>query len=242
MAQLIADRRDIDFNLYELFNIQDLCNHENFKKFDKKAFNLILAEARNFAVKEMLAVYRDGDEIGVQFENGRVKVPESFHRVHKLYCENQWTAPASDQKFGGQGLPHTIAGAIKEYMMGANWPLYAYGSMGVRTGKIIRLFGTREQKNTYVKKLYTGVWGGTMLFTEPGAGTDVGALTTTAVKNPDGTYSLTGNKIFITNGDHDLCENIIHPVLARIKGDPPGTKGISIFIVPKFMVRSDGTP
>jgi len=125
-------------------------------------------------------------------------------------------------------------------MMAANWPLYSYASMGSGTARMIQLYGTEPQKSTYLEKLYTGQWGGTMLLTEPEAGTDVGALTTTAVKNEDGTYALTGNKIFITNGEHDLAENIIHPVLARVEGDPPGTKGISIFIVPKFLVEEDG--
>ncbi|MFH1154754.1 MAG: acyl-CoA dehydrogenase [Pseudomonadota bacterium] len=242
MAQIIADQRDMEFNLYELFNVETLCCHEKFRAFDKTAFNLILSEARAFALNEMLGVYCDGDEKGVCYENGKVTVPESFHKVHRRYCDNQWNAPASDRAFGGQGLPHLIAGAVKEYMMGANWPIYAYGSMGVGTGRIIELFGTQEQKETYVRKLYTGQWGGTMLHTEPEAGTDVGALTTTAVRNGDGTYLLTGNKIYITNGDHDLCENIIHPVLARVKGDPPGTRGLSIFIVPKFLIRPDGSP
>ncbi|NOX34886.1 MAG: acyl-CoA dehydrogenase [Deltaproteobacteria bacterium] len=239
MVQIIADRRDVDFNLYEIFNAQELCDHKKFKEFNQKTFNMIVKEARNFAIKEMLAVYKDGDEIGVNFEDGTVKVPDSFHRVHKLFCENEWTAPASNPEFGGQGLPYMVAGAIKEYMMGANWPLYAYASMGVGTGRMIETFGTKGQIETYLNKLYTGKWGGTMLLTESDAGTDLGALTTTAVKNFDGTYSLTGNKIFITNGEHDLCENIIHPVLARIKGDPEGTKGISIFIVPKFLVNPD---
>ena len=112
---------------------------------------------------------------------------------------------------------------------------------GNGTAEMIQKYGTEEQKAKYVKRLVFGEWGGTMLLTEANAGTDVGALTTTAVKNEDGTYSLTGNKIFITNGEHDLCENIIHPVLARIEGDPAGTKGISIFIVPKYFVNEDGS-
>ncbi len=241
MAQVIADRRDIDFNLYEMFGLEEFCKHEKFSAFNKKAFDLILNEARAFAVKELLPTYSDGDKIGVHFENGTVKVPESFHRAHQLYVENEWAAPAANPEFGGQGLPHMLGGAIKEYMMGGNWPLYSYGSMGVGTGRMIELYGTEEQKRLYLKKLYTGEWGGTMLLTEPGAGTDVGSLLTSAVKNCDGTYSITGNKIFITNGEHDLTPNIIHPVLARIEGDAPGTKGISIFIVPKFFVNPDGS-
>ena len=242
MAQLIADRRDIDFVLYELLDIENLTQADLFKEFNRKTFDLILNEGRRFAIKEMLPTYEEGDRIGVRFEgNGVVKVPESFHRVHQLYLESEWTAPAMDTEYGGQGLPHSLAVAVEEYLLGANWAISSYGSMGVGTGYMIENYGTEEQKKTYLKNLYTGKWGGTMLLTESDAGSDVGALTTTAARNPDGTYSLTGNKIFITNGEHDLVDNIIHPVLARIEGDPIGTKGISIFIVPKFLVNPDGS-
>ena len=241
MPQFIADLRDIEFNLYEIFDLISLCRHDRFKHFNRTAFKLILAEARDFAVKEMLSAYPDGDRQGVCFHDGQVRVPESFHRVHRQYCDNQWNAPASAPAYGGQGLPRLMAAAIREYMMGANWPIYAYGSMGVGTGSMIRRFGSEEQKATYVRKLYTGRWGGTMLHTEPGAGTDLGALATRAVPNGDGSFSLTGQKMFITNGDHDLCDNIIHLVLARVEGDPKGTRGLSMFIVPKFMVGPEGS-
>jgi alkylation response protein AidB-like acyl-CoA dehydrogenase len=134
-----------------------------------------------------------------------------------------------------------VSAAVAEYFMGASWALFSYAAMGNGTAEMIQLYGTEEQKKTYVERLVSGEWGGTMLLTEANAGTDVGALTTSAVKNADGTYTLSGNKIFITNGEHDLCENIIHPVLARIEGDPLGTKGISIFIVPKYFVNADGS-
>ena len=242
MAQQIADRRDIDFVLHELLEIEKLTETEKFGEFNRKAFDLILNEARRFAIKEMLPTYEEGDRIGVRYEgNGTVKVPESFHRVHKLYLESEWTAPAMNPEYGGQGLPHSLAVAADEYLMGANWAISAYGSMGAGTGYMIENYGTEDQKKTYLKKLYTGEWGGTMLLTESEAGSDVGNLSTTAVRNPDGTFSLTGNKIFITNGEHDLVDNIIHPVLARIEGDPAGTKGISIFIVPKYFVNEDGS-
>jgi alkylation response protein AidB-like acyl-CoA dehydrogenase len=242
MTQFIADTRDVAFNLHELFTVEHLFRHERFSGITRDACDLILAEAREFALREMLAVYQDGDEQGVRFDNGRVTVPESFRRVFRRYCDNQWNAPASGREFGGQGLPSLVAGAVREYMMGANWPIYAYGSMGVGTGRMIESFGSEDQKRTYVRNLYTGRWGGTMLHTEPEAGTDVGALTTTATRNPDGTFLLVGAKIYITNGEHDLCDNIIHPVLARVQGDPPGTRGLSIFIVPKYRIRPDGSP
>jgi alkylation response protein AidB-like acyl-CoA dehydrogenase len=241
MAQQLADRRDVDFNLYEMFDVEAMCKLAPYEDLNKKILNLIVTEARSFAIKEMLPAYVDGDRIGPRFDGGDVRMPESFKRVYDLGCENQWTAPSAPIEYGGQGLPHIIAAAIREYLMAANWPLSSFLSMGNGTARMIALYGTDEQKATYLTNLYTAKWGGTMLLTEPEAGTDLGALTTTAVRNPDGTFHLTGNKIFITNGEHDLAENIIHPVLARIEGDPAGTKGISIFIVPKYLVNPDGS-
>lgn len=241
MAQVIADRRDLDFVLYDQLKTDELTKLERYKGFNKKTFDMIITEARNFAVKELLPANAEGDREGLRFEDGQVKVPECFHRAYKLLQEGEWTSLTEDLDWGGQGLPANIALAVGEYLYGSNWALTNYGGMGHGTGKMIELFGTRKQKEMYLEKLYTAEWGGTMLLTESQAGSDVGALTTTAVKNPDGTYTISGNKIFITNGDHDLTDNIIHPVLARIEGDPAGSRGISIFIVPKIWVNEDGS-
>ena len=138
-------------------------------------------------------------------------------------------------------MPQTAALASADYFNGANYGFMMYPGLTHGAGKLVESFGTEKQKNLFLKNLYTGKWTGTMLLTEPEAGSDVGALTTRAVKNPDGTYSITGNKIFISSGEHDLVENIIHPVLARIDGAPEGTKGISLFLVPKIRVNDDGT-
>jgi alkylation response protein AidB-like acyl-CoA dehydrogenase len=240
MAQVIADRRDIDFVLYEQLKIDELTALDEYKSFNKKTFDMIITEAKNFAVKEMLPTNAEGDKQGLAFENGQVKVPQCFQRAFELLVEGEWTSLTEDPEWGGQGLPTNIAQAVGEYLFGGNWAVMNYAGMGHGTGKMIEIFGTQKQKDIFLKKLYTAEWGGTMLLTEPQAGSDVGALTTTAVRNADGTYSITGNKIFITNGEHDLTENIIHPVLARIEGDPAGTKGISIFIVPKIWVNEDG--
>jgi alkylation response protein AidB-like acyl-CoA dehydrogenase len=241
MAQVIADRRDLDFVLYEQLRVDELTKLDQYKVFNKKTFDMIITEARNFAVKELLPANAEGDKEGLRFENGQVKVPECFHRAYKLLLEGEWTSLTEDPDWGGQGLPSNIALAVGEYLYGSNWALTNYGGMGHGTGKMIEIFGTQLQKEMFLEKLYTARWGGTMLLTEAQAGSDVGALTTTAVKNPDGTYSISGNKVFITNGEHNLTENIIHPVLARIEGDPPGAKGISIFIVPKIWVNEDGS-
>jgi hypothetical protein len=241
MAQEISDRRDMDFVLYEQLEVEELIKHEKFSGFNRKTLDLILSEARNLAIKELLPINAAGDREGCRFENGVVKVPESFHRAFKLYREGEWIAMMDDPEVGGQGLPLTVSLAIAEYFNGANCAFGMYPGLCHGAGKLIESFGTDHQKQLFLKNMYSGKWGGSMLLTEPQAGSDVGALSTSAVRNPDGTYSISGNKIFITGGEQNLTENIIHPVLARIEGAPAGTRGISLFIVPKIWVNDDGT-
>jgi alkylation response protein AidB-like acyl-CoA dehydrogenase len=241
MAQLITDRRDIDFVLYEQFNVEELTKHEKYADFNKKTFDLIISEARNLAIKEILPTFAEGDREGVRLEKGQVKVPACYHRAYRLFREGEWTAMVADPDLGGQGLPYCVSQAAAEYLVGANYAFTLYGVVGHAAGELVEHFGSEKQKKLFLKKMYTGQWSGTMQLTEPQAGSDVAALTTSAVKNPDGTYSITGNKIFITAGDQDLTENIIHPVLARIEGAPKGTKGISLFLIPKIRVDEDGS-
>ena len=241
MAQQIADRRDIDFVLYEQLEIEKLTRKGRYSDMNRKMFDMILTEARNFAIKEILPLNEEGDRQGLDFENNQVKVPESFHRAYKLMREGEWIAMTEDPEVGGQGMPHSIAQAAAEYIVGADFSFSAFGYATHGAAKMIEIFGTEEQKALYLAKMYSGQWTGTMVLTEAEAGSDVGNLSTTAVKNDDGTYSITGNKIFITAGEHDLAENIVHPVLARIEGAPAGTRGISLFIVPKIWVNADGS-
>ncbi len=241
MAQYIADRRDVDFVLHEQLQVDKLSKHEKFADFNKKTVDLIVSEARNMAIKEILPLQEIGDSEGVLFENGKVIVPEAFHKAYGLIQEGEWVAMTEDVEWGGQGMPRTVALAAADYLVGSNFAFMMYAGLTHGAGKLVERFGTDQQKNLFLKKLYSGEWCGTMLLTEPDAGSDVGALTTTAVKNDDGTYSITGNKIFISGGEHDLTENIIHPVLARIEGAPAGTKGISLFLVPKIWVNDDGS-
>lgn len=241
MALKIADQRDIDFVLYEQLKVDTFTKSDKYREFNKKMFEMVVKEAKNLAVKEIFPTYTECDKVGVIFENGQVKVPECLRKPHKLLVEGEWSALTEDPEYGGQGLPYTIAQAAMEYITAGNYVLTTYPILSHGAGKMIDLFGTKEQKDLFLEKLYTGVWAGTMLLTEPGAGSDVGALTTSAKKLSDGTYEITGSKIFITNGDQNLTENIIHPVLARIEGAPAGTKGISLFIVPKIWVNEDGT-
>ena len=241
MAQQLVDRRDQDFVIWEQMNCEKILNYEKYREFNKKTCTLIISEARALAIKELLPLMGEGDTEGVRYEDGTVKVPQSFHRVYQILKEGEWNNLSVPAEMGGQGAPAFLGAATAEYFMGANWPLFCYASMGNGTANMIQLYGTQQQKDTYVKKLISAEWGGTMLLTESEAGSDVGALSTTAIKDADGSYTLNGNKIFITNGEHDLAENIIHPVLARIEGDPAGTKGISLFLVPKYFVQNDGS-
>ena len=241
MAQLLADKRDQDFVIWEQMGGEAFLQSGPYSSYDRKMCDMILTEARTLAVKEVLPTLAQGDREGLHFENGVVQVPECFHRPFELILEGGWNNLGVAEEMGGQGAPLFIAAAAAEYFYSANWALYVYSVMGNGTAELIFKYGTPDQKAMYVKNLTSAKWGGTMLLTEPEAGSDVGALTTVAVKQEDGSYLLTGNKIFITNGEHDLFENIIHPVLARIEGDPPGTRGISLFIVPKFFINADGS-
>ncbi|MCG8619987.1 MAG: acyl-CoA dehydrogenase [Desulfobacterales bacterium] len=241
MAQQIADRRDVDFVLHEQLNVASLSKYEQFEDFNKKTIDMVVSEARNLAVKELLPYLKEADEEGCTFENGKVSVPKAFHRAYELFAEGEWIAMCDDPDWGGQGMPAPVALAANNYFNGANYPFMLHNILAHGAGKLVEEFGTDKQKELYLKKMYTGVWGGSMLLTEPEAGSDVGALTTKAVPNDDGTYTITGNKIFISSGENDLVENIIHPVLARIEGAPAGTAGISLFLVPKIWVNEDGS-
>ncbi|MDJ0668140.1 MAG: acyl-CoA dehydrogenase [Desulfobacterales bacterium] len=241
MAQLIADRHDVDFVLHEQFKVEDLCQHTRYRDFDRPTVDLIVDEGRNLALKEILPTFVPGDREGIIFDGGQVKLPACFYRAYRLYRQGEWIAMAAAPEFGGQGLPCLVAQAVADYQLGANSAFMLFGWGGFGAGEMIETFGSAAQRRLFLSKMYAGQWGGTMVLTESEAGSDVGALTTTARPLPDGSYAITGNKIFITNGEHDLTENIIHPVLARIEGAPAGTRGVSLFIVPKLWVEADGS-
>jgi alkylation response protein AidB-like acyl-CoA dehydrogenase len=241
MAQVIADRRDVDFVLHEQLNVGSLSEHDKYAEFNKKTIDLIVSEARNLAIKEILPTFKEGDQQGCRFENGQVFVPESFKRAYDLFTEGEWLAMTEDPEYGGQGMPRTVALAAGDYFNGANYAFMMYPGLTHGAALLVEAFGTQRQKNLFLKNMFTGTWTGTMLLTEPEAGSDVGNLTTSAVKNEDGTYSITGAKIFISSGEHDMVDNIVHPVLARIEGAPAGTRGISLFLVPKYRVNEDGS-
>jgi len=241
MAQIISDKNDIEFVLYEQMEFEKLFKTKKYKALNRKMSDMVISEIRNFAVKEIYPTYKESDRNGASYENGRVKVPECFYNLHKKYVESEWIALTQSQEYGGQELPYMLAQVVWDYVMGANYSFSMLGVLANGAGKLIELGASEEIKKLYLEKVYTGRWAATMLLTEPNAGSDVGALTTTAKKRKDGTYTLKGNKIFISYGDHDLTENIIHPVLARVEGAPMGSKGISLFLVPKYLVNIDGS-
>ena len=241
MANVIVDPRDVEFALFEQLKIDELIKHEAFDGLDRSTLTIVLREAAKLAENVFYEVSEEGDLEGCRYESGNVSVPECFHDAYKQYVEGGWVAMTEKPDDGGQGLPHAIATASNELFAGANTALAIYAQLGHGVGNMILNLGTEEQKSTYLEKLFTGEWGGTMCLTEPGAGSDVGALRTKAVKNDDGSYSITGDKIFITAAEQDLTDNIVHAVLARVEGAPKGTSGISLFIVTKYSVNGDGS-
>jgi alkylation response protein AidB-like acyl-CoA dehydrogenase len=242
MAQLLADRRDVDFVLHEQFRVEELSRHPRFAEFTRKTVDMIVGEARSLAVRELMPLGRSGDVQGCRYENRTVTVPDGFRRGWDLLREGGWFAPAQDPEWGGQGIPHTVNVMAQNYLLGANLSLLMVAGLNHGAGAILERFGSDGQKRLFLERLYTGEWGGTMALTEPGSGSNLGDLTTSASRQDDGTFLLSGNKIFISGGDHDMTPNIVHLVLARIEGAPAGSRGISLFIVPKVLVDENGNP
>ncbi len=242
MSNLLVNTRDQRFVLYEQIGVEKLFGYEKYADYSLDMVDMVLTEAEKFAVEEIMPTYETADkEDPVLFKDGIVYAPKCFHEPYRKMCEAGWFAPIFPPEYGGQGMPTAIHTAISELFGAANYSLMMYVGLTLGAAGLIVEYGTEEQKEKYLYKMLEGTWGGTMCLTEPGAGSDVGALRTTAKRLPDGTFSITGTKCFISAGDHDLAETIIHPVLARIEGDPPGTKGISIFVVPKHRINDDGT-
>ncbi len=241
MSNNLVDMRDVRFVLYEQLCLEDLCKAELFQDHSKETFEMILETAEKLAVNVFEPTRSEGDEVGCKLENGNVSVPAAFHDPVKEYCEGGWIALPDSYEVGGQNAPVALSFSCNELFFAANYAITGYMGITHSAAKVIEVFGTDDQKKKFLEKLYSGQYAGAMVLTEAQAGSDVGALQTKAVKNSDGTYSITGNKIFITGGDQDFSENIIHIVLARIDGDPPGTKGLSCFVVPKIRVNDDLT-
>jgi len=238
--KLLVDERDMKFVLYEQLRIEELCKSPLYADFSQETFDMVLEEAAKLAERAYYPSNKKGDEQGCRFENGQVKVPDSFHEPYRLYREGGWPAMADPPEVGGQGLPVALAYACIEMLGAANWSLQMYSGLTHGAAHLLQEFGTPELQKLYMENLFSGEWAGTMCLTEPGAGTDVGSLRTRAERQPDGTFKISGQKTFISSGMHDLTENIIHMVLARVDGSPKGTRGISIFLVPRLRLSESG--
>ncbi|MCX8281923.1 acyl-CoA dehydrogenase C-terminal domain-containing protein [Phyllobacterium sp. 0TCS1.6C] len=243
MPSYRAPVEDTLFVLNDVLGLERYNNLPGFSDASSDIVEAILGEAGKLAENTLFPVNQSGDRQGcVRGDDGSVTTPEGYGEAFRQYREGGWLGLAVPQEFGGQGLPYTIHVAAGEYMSSANMALMMYPGLTQGAIAAILTHGTDEQKQAYLPKMVDGAWTGTMNLTEPHCGTDLGLLRTKAVPNGDGSYRISGQKIFISAGEHDLAENIIHLVLARIEGAPEGVKGISLFIVPKFKLDGDGNP
>lgn len=238
-----APVEDTLFVLNDVLGIEKYHNLPGFADATPDMIEAIAGEAAKLSEEVLFPLNRVGDVEGcIRNDDGSVTPPKGFKQGYDQYCEGGWSGLSVPEAFGGQGLPYTLHSAVGEYMSSANMALMMYP--GLTNGAIaaILVHGSDAQKAAYLPNMVSGKWSGTMNLTEPHCGTDLGLLRTKAVPQGDGTYKITGQKIFISAGEHDMTDNIIHLVLARIEGAPEGTKGISLFIVPKFILDADGKP
>jgi alkylation response protein AidB-like acyl-CoA dehydrogenase len=240
MGHFKINERDIFFILKNQLNYGSLCRLERYQELDEDTLDMMVTEAVKFARGVVEPLQEIGEKWGIQYENGQVRCAPEFRRVFRLYGENGYTAAARDTQYGGQGFPHMMRIVINDFMYGAAQAFNMAPSLTHGAAHLIEHFADRELKQRYVPRMYGGQWSGTMCLTEPNAGSNLAALRTTAYPNGDH-YKIKGTKIFISWGEHDLTDNIIHLLLARIEGAPEGVKGISLFIVPKTRVNMDGS-
>ena len=241
MPSYTAPVEDMMFLFEKLRNNKKYNELEKYKEVTSDLVKDILQEAAKINQNLILPLAKAGDENPAVLENGVVRTPPGYKEAYKKYIEDGWTSLSCDPKYGGQGMPKTVSAFFDEMLSSASLSFKLYSELSIGAYNCINHHATDDIKNKYLPKIVEGKWTGTMCLTEPVCGTDLGLLKTKAKKQTDGTYKLTGQKIFITSGDHDLTENIIHLVLARADDSPAGTKGISLFLVPKFIVKDDGS-
>jgi alkylation response protein AidB-like acyl-CoA dehydrogenase len=233
MNRYKADLRDLKFLLWEQFKLQDLLGKAPYGNWGREEVDTVLEEVLSWVQKVTGPYNSIGDAVGCTLEDGKVKTPPGFKEAWKALHEAGWRELAVPEEHGGQGGPFTLHAVVEEMMCGANTSFNMYPALTQGASEVIATFGTPEQRERYFPKMHSGEFAGTMCLTEPQAGSDVGSATTKAFRQPDGTYKIKGTKIFISGGDNDFAKNVIHLVLARTEDAPPGTKGLSLFIVPR---------
>ena len=241
MPSYNAPVEDMMFLYEKMRNNKNYNELEKYKEVTPDLVKDILEEAAKINQNLILPLAKAGDESPAVLENGVVRTPPGYKEAYQKYIEDGWTSLSCDPKYGGQGMPKTVSAFFDEMLSSASLSFKLYSELSIGAYNCINHHATDEMKNKYLPKIVEGKWSGTMCLTEPVCGTDLGLLKTKAVKQENGTYKISGQKIFITSGDHDLTENIIQLVLARVSDSPAGTKGISLFLVPKFLVKEDGT-
>ncbi len=236
-----ADLRETKFLLLEQFGLEELLGKPPFEAWGKDECLMVIDEAYKFCCEVTGPINAIGDREGCRLEGGRVKMPTGFKEAWQKLTEAGWKVLATSPEFDGQGAPYTLTCAVEEFMCGSNPAFNMYPGLAHGAAEVIAHFGTPEQRARYVRNMLHGVWGGTMCLTEPHAGSDVGSARTKATRLEGGKYAISGTKIYISGGDQDFTENVVHLVLARVEGAPPGTKGLSLFIVPRVRINDDGS-
>ena len=242
MATYTAPLRDLRFVYEELFDAGEITALEDYQDATPDLVHAIVEEGAKLCQNELFPLNRSGDEEGCHFDNGNVRTPEGFRAAYAAYLEGGWGGLSCAPEFGGQGMPHSVNIALEEMLCSANLSFSTYPGLTRGVYRALRAFGNEAIKQLYLPRLVSGKWSGTMCLTESHCGTDLGLLRTRAEPTKEDTYHITGTKIFITAGEHDLTENIVHLVLARLPDSPAGIKGISLFLVPKFVPDEQDEP
>lgn len=242
MLEYRAPERDLEFLLFDLFKVQDEWSDiPEFADFSDDLVRAVISEGGRVASEVMAPLNQAGDQQGCTWRDGVVTAPEGFKPAYEQLAQGGWLGISGNPRFGGQGMPKLLGCLLEEMFWSANTSLYLYGALSTGASICIEAHGSEAQKSLYLPRLYSGEWSGAMDLTEPHAGTDLGIIRTRAEPAGDGTYRITGTKIFITSGEHDLTGNIVHLVLAKVPDAPMGTRGISLFIVPKYIPDAQGS-